>query len=124
VVVADDVQANRAVAVAMLGMVGFKTVEARDGKEALQQMSEHAADAVIMDVMMPVLDGLEAIRIARSTPELRATRVIAVSASSYESDMQHAMAAGADAFLPKPLDFDKLLSTIGPLLQLAWICEG
>jgi len=71
--------------------------------------------------VMPVLDGLEATRRLRRLPALSDVPVIVVSASASAADQQDSFAVGANAFLPKPIDLDRLLADIGSLLQLRWI---
>jgi signal transduction histidine kinase/CheY-like chemotaxis protein len=120
ILVADDVAANRAIATGMLGMVGFRTVEATNGLEVLEQLRAHKPQLVIMDVMMPMMDGLEAIRRIRQTPQFASLPIIAVSARTYDTDRSQALEAGADAFLPKPLDLGPLFAQIGTLLGITW----
>jgi CheY-like chemotaxis protein len=74
-----------------------------------------------MDTVMPGMDGLEATRRLRGAGEPRHLPVIAVSASASGSDAQSSLAAGADAFLPKPIHLERLLSHAGALLKLQWI---
>ncbi len=121
VLVVDDIQANREIVVGALGLVGLRTIEASDGHEALMLLRTYEPDLVILDVNMPRLNGLEASRMIRQTPRFVSLPIIAMSSSSYDSDRQNALDAGADAFLPKPLDFDKLLDRLGHLLQIRWV---
>jgi CheY-like chemotaxis protein len=120
ILVVDDVAANREVSTAALALGGFRTLEAANGQEAIEQIRTHSPDLVIMDVLMPVMDGLEAIQAIRCTPAFEALPVIAVSASNYQSDRRQALEAGANAFLSKPLDFGQLFEQVGELLQLTW----
>ena len=124
ILIADDIAANRDVAAGMLELVGFHTASACDGKEALEQVRGREPDLLLIDVLMPVMDGLQAIREIRSTPRWAAMPIIAMSASSYESDRQKALEAGADAFLPKPLDSDHLFDTLAQLLALSWMSRS
>jgi len=73
-----------------------------------------------MDSVMPVMDGMEAIRRLRGTDAFRDLPIIVVSANASGSDRRSSLAAGANAFLPKPLDFERLLPEIAGLLGLTW----
>ncbi|MBI3900300.1 MAG: response regulator [Gammaproteobacteria bacterium] len=121
VLVVDDVAENRAVAVDMFATLGFLTTEAKNGLEALPQVETFNPDLILMDVVMPELDGLETTRRLRQRYDCDQLPIVAVSARASRGDETQALAAGADAFVPKPIDFDKLLLMIGELLQLTWI---
>ena len=120
VLVADDVPANRAVIVDLLESLGFAVVEVTDGEELLTQARAARPDLIIADIMMPRMDGVEATRQIRRTPSLESLPVLLVSASVSRSDTARYLAAGADAFLPKPIDVRQLLQKIGELLKLKW----
>jgi len=121
VLVIDDVPGNRATMVDFLGPLGFEVHEAENGQVGLERAQELRPDLILMDNVMPVLDGLEATRRLRRMPGFDAVPVIAISASASIADQQASLAGGANAFLPKPVEFDKLLAQIAGLLQLRWI---
>jgi DNA-binding NtrC family response regulator len=81
-------------------------------------------DLVLMDIRMPVMDGLEATRRIRADPKLQAVPIIANSASATPEDEQDSMIAGASAFLTKPIDQDDLMRRIADLLGLTWETEA
>lgn len=120
VLIVDDIAENRAVLADMLGGVGFEIRQAVDGLDCLEHVHSKRPDLVLMDVMMPVMDGLEAIRQIRRSEDLRSIPVIAVSASVATDDQVRSLAAGADAFLTKPVDQDHLFQEVGRLLALRW----
>jgi len=120
VLVVDDVAINRAMLVELLGSVGFDMTEAADGREALASAHAMLPDLVVMDIVMPVMDGLTAIRQMRLDPALQTVPVIAASASASSGDREASLAAGANAFLPKPIDHRGLLHDVGALLELRW----
>jgi DNA-binding NarL/FixJ family response regulator len=76
-----------------------------------------------MDTVMPETDGLEATRRLRQMPGLEGLAIIAISADASGSNEASALAAGANAFLTKPIDWDNLLARIAALLRLEWTCE-
>jgi signal transduction histidine kinase/DNA-binding NarL/FixJ family response regulator len=124
VLVVDDVLANRAVLTEFLSTLGFEVAEADNGEEALKRASEFRPDLILMDGMMPVMDGLEATRRIRQTPGFEGLPIIGVSASASGSDAAAHLAAGANAFLTKPVAFGRLLAEIGTVMKIAWVYES
>ena len=88
--------------------------EARDGHEALERLKEHAFDLVIMDVQMPVLDGVEATRMIREHERETGGHVpiIAMTAYAMSGDRERFLAAGMDDYIAKPVDMAALLGII------------
>jgi PAS domain S-box-containing protein len=121
VLVVDDVPQNRAMLVESLGSLGFEVFDAGDGQQALDRLHAMEPDVVVMDIMMPVLDGLQATRCIRSLPRFAELPIIAASASVTPQVQEAARQAGANAFLAKPIEQDALLETVGRLLDLRWI---
>ena len=119
--VVDDVATNRALLRDLLGALGFRVVEADNGVSALRQAKIDPPDLVLMDLVMPDMGGIEATRRLRAEPGGAHTPVLIVSASSTPEEGQRAIAAGADAFLGKPIDEQALLAEIGARLKLQWI---
>ncbi len=123
VLVVDDVDANRAVIVDLLRPLGFAIHEAANGREGVAQAQALIPDLIVMDVRMPVMDGLEATRLIRQTATLRQVPIIVVSASATPDDQAESMVAGANAFFVKPVDQRCLLEQIGQDLKLTWTYE-
>ena len=121
--IVDDVPQNRAMLMDMLQALGFGVADARNGQECLSMLDSFQPDLIVMDVMMPVMDGHEATRRIRRTPPWSALPIIAVTASASREDELKCYAAGANAFLAKPVEYDLLPAAIGTLLSLAWIDE-
>ena len=120
VLLVDDVSENRMALSDMLGPLGFTMREATNGSEALEQARALRPDLILMDIVMPGMDGLDAMRLLRRLPDGRDTPIIAISASAYGGDAASSLEAGASAFLPKPIGLERLLSQIGALLELEW----
>jgi CheY-like chemotaxis protein len=123
VLVVDDIVENRAVMRDLIRPLGFEVHEAANGQDAIDLAPQLRPDIVLMDIVMPVMDGLEAIRRIRSSSLLAKTPIIAISASVSKSDAEKTIAAGADVFLSKPVVVDRLLQEMGRMLALTWIRE-
>ncbi|MBD1849474.1 ATP-binding protein [Leptolyngbya sp. ST-U4] len=123
VLVVDNQWENRAVLLGLLQPLGFETMEAVDGKDGLDKAHEFRPDAILMDLVMPVMDGFEAIRQLRSSPTLKDIAIIAVSASTLDFDQETSRRAGCNGFLPKPVREVDLLEHLQTYLNLAWICQ-
>ncbi|MGG5808729.1 response regulator [Falsiroseomonas sp. CW058] len=116
VLVADDVAANRMVARAMLVAAGHRVDSAADGAEALDAVRRETYDVVLMDVQMPVMDGLDATRRIRELGGRNGrVPILAVTASALPEQVAACQAAGMDGHLPKPIDRESLLSAVARL---------
>jgi signal transduction histidine kinase/ActR/RegA family two-component response regulator len=119
--IVDDVPQNRAMLVDLLNAVGFVVAAASNGLECLVLLDSFKPDLILMDVMMPVIDGNETTRRIRRMPAWSSVPIIAVTASASREDEAACLQAGADAFLYKPVEHDALLRAIGKHLSLDWI---
>jgi CheY-like chemotaxis protein len=123
VLIVDDVVANRAMLADLLGGIGFAVAEANDGLQAVSMVQMQAPDLVLMDIRMPVMDGLEATRRIRANVQLRQMPIVAISASATGQDEREALDAGVNAFMTKPIDEAELLAHIRRFLGLTWTVE-
>jgi len=121
VLVVDDVDLNRVLLVNVLERMGFETVEAESGRACLDSVEVLLPDLVLLDMVMPGMDGLEVARRLRAMPGFGQTPIIAVSADASGSDANEALKAGIDFFLSKPVDIKSLMTQIAGLLKLDWI---
>jgi signal transduction histidine kinase/ActR/RegA family two-component response regulator len=121
VLVADDDEVSRALACDLLVNLGFDVRRAADGRSALEQIRLGRPDAVITDLVMPLVDGLDLTRALRANEATRNLPILAVSASASRYTGQEALDAGCDRFLPKPLRLAGLLESLGALLQIEWL---
>ena len=112
--VVDDSAMNRDLLERALRLEGATAILAADGRQAIQLLKARPRDfdAVLMDVQMPVMDGLTAIHLIRADLGLTELPVLAFSAGVFEVQQAAALAAGADAVLPKPMDLDQLAATL------------
>jgi PAS domain S-box-containing protein len=124
ILVVDDRDTNREILVKMLAPLGFTLIEAEDGQAALEAFAAQAPHLVLMDVVMPVLDGREAIRRIRALPEGREVPIIAVSASVFEDQLREIIQVGANDYLRKPLREEELFEKVARFLPAEFEYEG
>ncbi|OCQ95317.1 hybrid sensor histidine kinase/response regulator [Oscillatoriales cyanobacterium USR001] len=123
ILVVDDRWENRSVIINLLKPIGFIVGEASNGIEALEQVRQLMPDVIITDLVMPKMDGFELVRRLRESPEFKDIRVIVSSASVFETDQYNSLEAGADAFLPKPVQTDDLFGLLQKVLGVTWVYE-
>ncbi|CAN7681895.1 PAS domain S-box protein [Pseudoduganella sp. LjRoot289] len=112
VLVVDDHEFNQQVAREFLELAGVEVALAGNGMEALAQLALERYDCVLMDVQMPVMDGIAATRRMRADPALAGVRVIAMTANVSAEDRARCQAAGMDEFISKPVAPEKLYATL------------
>jgi len=112
VLVVDDVTENRMVLIDMLRPLGFLTFEANNGREGVERAQTLLPDLILMDNVMPVMNGLEATRLLRAMPALKDVPVLAISASASQADREKAVDAGATDFVTKPFRAAHLLALL------------
>jgi CheY-like chemotaxis protein len=124
VLVVDDVRENRAVLVSALEGAGFEVHEAATGGEGLAKAQSLQPDLILMDIVLPDVGGIEVIQRLRRLPLFESTPIIAVSASASPEVEVQAIAAGANAFLAKPLQLKALMLRMANLLRLSAVDAG
>ncbi|AFZ15117.1 ATP-binding region ATPase domain protein [Crinalium epipsammum PCC 9333] len=123
ILIVDDKWTNRSVLVNMLSPIGFEVMEAADGLDGLEKANDFQPDAILMDLVMPVLDGFETTRQLRMIPKFKDTVVIAISASVLEPEQRQSIEVGCNDFLSKPIRQTALLEKLGVYLGIKWIYE-
>jgi CheY-like chemotaxis protein len=123
VLLVDDKWENRSVLLNLLEPLGFEVLEATDGLDGLNKACEFKPDVILMDLVMPVMDGFETTRRLRMLPDLAGVVVIAVSASVFDLDHQQSREVGCNDFLPKPVREAELLEKLRVYLELEWVYE-
>lgn len=113
VLVVDDAPANRGLVIALLDVLGLETIEAADGREAVETAHRTPFDLVLMDLQMPVMDGIAAARAIRAGEGASAAApILAVSASSEADDVAACREAGMNDHVPKPISAQDLLRKV------------
>ncbi len=116
-IVDDDIR-NVFALTHVLGRVGITVKYAENGREGIEVLKRSPdISLVLMDIMMPEMDGYEAIRMLRHTPRLEHLPVVALTAKAMPGDREKALESGANEYVPKPVDIDRLLTTICALLD-------
>jgi PAS domain S-box-containing protein len=123
ILVVDDVPQDRAMLLDAVGTLGFEVEDACNGEEALTVAARFRPDLIVMDLMMPVMDGYEATRRLRLSPEGAEVRIIVMSASATAEAEACSREAGANALIGKPVEQSTLLNTIAAMLRLTWVRE-
>jgi CheY-like chemotaxis protein len=117
ILIVEDDARNVFAVTSVLESRGAKVEIARNGREALEHLRQHpSVDLVLMDIMMPVMDGLQATRELRKLPQFAKLPIIALTAKAMIDDREKSLEAGANDYIAKPIDVDKLLS-----LARVWI---
>jgi putative two-component system response regulator len=120
ILVADDQAANRELLDELLTTQGFIVVTVPDGAAAVEELTRTQVDLVLLDVMMPHLNGFEVCQKIKSNPETYLIPIVLVTALSDKKDRIEGIKAGADDFLTRPVDRVELLARVGSLLKLKY----
>jgi len=116
--VADDNEMNRDMLARRLSRRGFTVVTAADGQEALDRIAERSFDVIVLDIMMPRVDGMEVLSRVRQTTGAADLPIIMATAKSETQDVVRALEMGANDYVTKPLDFQVVLARVGTQLAL------
>ncbi|MBF0370287.1 MAG: response regulator [Magnetococcales bacterium] len=116
VLIVDDDPRNLFVLTSSLEQNGARVTQALNGRKALVQLEKEPVDLIFMDIMMPEMNGYEAIQAIRQKSTLKGVPIIALTAKALKEDRQKCLAAGADDYLSKPVDYEVLLN-----MAMAWI---
>ncbi|HEY1402928.1 MAG TPA: response regulator [Pyrinomonadaceae bacterium] len=116
VLVVEDFEDTRFLMRIELEKRGFRVIEATDGEQGIEFAARERPDIILMDIGLPHIDGIEATRRIRGDNTLRDVLIVALTAHHETEYRAQALAAGCDAYLTKPVDFDWLIDLLGRLL--------
>ena len=117
VLLVEDTEDNRFMMRRLLEMTGYRVIEAMNGDEAVKLADVESPKLILMDLSLPVIDGLAATRLIRKLPHCNSTPIIAVSAHDSSDFQTDALAAGCNSYITKPIDFNELEELIVELLR-------
>ena len=117
VLLVEDTEDNRQMMRRLLEMSGYRVVEAINGVEAVKLASEENPRIILMDLSLPLIDGLTATRRIRNLPGLSKVPIVAVSAHDTADFHSEALAAGCNAYVTKPIDYPELEEVVNRLLK-------
>jgi DNA-binding response OmpR family regulator len=121
ILVVDDAPDNVEIVRLRLERQAYDVITASDGFEALTQVHAHLPDLVLLDVMMPRLDGIETVKRLKADPSLPFIPVVMLTAQSDRKDVVIGLDSGADEYLTKPFDPDALLARVRAMLRTKWL---
>jgi signal transduction histidine kinase len=116
ILLADDQETSVEILSNLLRSQGYQTLIAHNGAEAVKQARAKSPDLILMDIQMPVMSGLEAIKAIRAAPDIATTPIIALTALAMPDDKKRCLSAGATDYLSKPVNLKKLVTAIEALL--------
>lgn len=117
ILVVDDDATNLALAFAVLELAGHDVLSASSGMEALATAQAKAPDLILMDVQMPGIDGLTALRRLRAESSTATVKVVALTALAIIGDRERLLAEGFDGYIEKPIRYKEFLACIATLLR-------
>jgi len=108
VLLVEDTEDNRFMMRRLLEMSGYRVVEATNGEEAVRLAEAESPGLILMDLSLPIIDGLAATRLIRKLPKFKKIPIIAVSAHDTSDFLSEALEAGCNSYITKPIDFSEL----------------
>ncbi len=118
ILIVEDNAQNRLLMVDILTARGCEVLEAKNGAEGIQLAREHKPDLILLDMQMPVMDGLQAARLLKADPETKSIKILAVTSFAMKGDRERILAAGCDEYMAKPIDTRLLPVLVRRLLGL------
>ena len=117
ILIVEDDQDLRQTLQMHLELLGYDSILAENGKEAVDLATSQVPDLILMDIMMPVMDGLQATRLIREHPNTESTPIIAMTAKVSSEDKEECLQSGCDGHIAKPFTSKQLVSIIEKLLK-------
>lgn len=124
VLIVDDISLNLILVKKMLSRYSFAIVTATNGQEALDMIESERPALVLLDLMMPIMDGYEVISRVRRNPKYSSLRIVVLSALNTNDDVVKALNLGADEFLTKPITLEKLYTCVNKQFDMIRAMEA
>lgn len=115
-VVEDSPTMRQLISFAMKRISNSKVIEATDGVDALKKLSSDKIDLILADINMPVMDGLKLVSLVRGNPVYKGIPIIIITTEGAEEDKKKAIAIGANAYLPKPIQTQELIKLVNSFI--------
>ena len=119
ILIVEDNEKNMKLVRDVLQAKGYATIEAGTGEDGIRLAAERKPDLILMDIQLPGINGIEALRVLRASPETAAIPAVAVTASVMQQDRKQITAAGFDGYLGKPINLKEFLETVRTMLERA-----
>jgi two-component system cell cycle response regulator DivK len=116
ILIVEDEPKNLKLVRDLLQVSGYKTIEATDGKQGIELAKTRKPDLILMDIMMPKMDGLEAARILKADATTRNIPIVALTSYVMKGDKERILQAGCDGYIAKPIDIQELLEKVSEYL--------
>ena len=124
ILVVDDIAENRSLLCKTLVATGFQVFEAENGKEAIEKFLEINPNIILMDILMPVMDGIDATKIIRKNEKGKDVPIIAVTSSVFEKEKNEIMNSGVNGYLARPFKEKQLFEVIAQCIDIEYIYEN
>ncbi|GAB4336044.1 MAG: hypothetical protein OHK0038_14140 [Flammeovirgaceae bacterium] len=117
ILVAEDSSVIQNITRKVLQFQNYEIISVKNGKQVLEKLEEEDFDAILLDINMPVMDGMECAKKVRALPDPKKSKIpiVAITGNAKNYTMEDFKAAGIDEYLPKPLNFDTLVSTVNKI---------
>ena len=117
ILIVEDNPQNRLLVKDVLEFHGYEIIEAADGQSGIEMAKNHKPDLILMDIQMPVMDGITAGKILRENPDTKNIKMIAVTSFAMLGDKERVMEAGFDHYIAKPINTRELPTLIAEILK-------
>ncbi|MDR3441367.1 response regulator [Telmatospirillum sp.] len=124
ILIVEDDDLNMKLLHDLLEMRGYRTLQSRSGREAIDTVRSQYPDLILMDIQLPDMSGLEVTRIVKEDPKLRHIPVVAVTAYALSTDEERIRAGGCDGYLSKPISIDGFLWTVAGFVGTPAGCDA
>ena len=116
ILIVEDNEVNRVLMQDLLTYHGYEIIEAADGAEGIEKAKEYSPDLILMDMQMPVMDGIQAVAHLKADPETRDIKIISITSFAMKGDRERFLQAGCDEYMSKPIDTRELPKLVKRLL--------